>query len=94
MYARGINFVKVDLYKSHATHFLQTPEGIRPPLNALPGMSDTAAESITAEREKGEFRTVVDLRLRTGITKSMLDILEANGCFDSLPDADQVSLFD
>ncbi len=94
MYARGINFVKVDLYKSHATHFLQTPEGILPPLNSLPGMSDTAAESITAEREKGEFKTVEDLRLRTGVTKSMLDILEANGCFSELPDADQVSLFD
>ncbi|MBR0027167.1 MAG: PolC-type DNA polymerase III, partial [Clostridia bacterium] len=94
MYARGINFVPVDLYKSHATNFLQTEDGILPPLNALPGLSDNDALAITAEREKGEFRNVEDLRLRTGIGKNPLAILEENGCFDDLPDADQVSLFD
>ncbi len=94
MYARGINFVPVDLYKSHATDFLQTEEGILPPLSALPGLSENDAKSITDEREKGEFRNVEDLRLRTGIGKNPLNILEENGCFDELPDADQVSLFD
>ncbi len=94
MYARGINFVPVDLYKSHATDFLQTEEGILPPLSALPGLSENDALSITEERKKGEFRNVEDLRLRTGIGKNPLNILEENGCFDNLPDADQVSLFD
>lgn len=94
MYARGINFVPVDLYKSHATDFLQTDEGILPPLSALPGLSENDALSIIKERENGEFRNVEDLRLRTGIGKNPLNILEENGCFDDLPDADQVSLFD
>lgn len=94
MYARGIDFVPVDLYKSHATDFLRTEDGILPPLNALPGLSDNDALSIVREREKGEFRNVEDLRLRTGIGKNPLNILEKNGCFDDLPDADQVSLFD
>ena len=94
MYARGINFVPVDLYKSHALNFLRTDEGILPPLNALPGVSDNDALAITAEREKGEFRNVEDLRLRTGIGKVPLAVLEENGCFDDLPDTDQVSLFD
>ena len=94
MYARGINFVPVDLYKSHATNFLQTDDGILPPLSALPGLSENDAQRITDEREKGEFRNVEDLRLRTGIGKNPINILEENGCFDELPDADQVSLFD
>jgi DNA polymerase-3 subunit alpha (Gram-positive type) len=94
MYARGINFVPVDLYKSHATDFLQTEDGILPPLSALPGLSENDALSITKERENGEFRNVEDLRLRTGIGKNPLNILEENGCFDNIPDADQVSLFD
>lgn len=94
MYARGINFVPVDLYKSHATNFLQTEDGILPPLNALPGLSDNDALSIVAEREKGEFRNVEDLRLRTGIGKNPLNILEENGCFDEMANSDQVSLFD
>lgn len=94
MYARGIDFIKVDLYKSHATDFLQVDGKILPPLSALPGLSENDALSITKERENGEFRNVEDLRLRTGIGKNALNILEANGCFDDLPDADQVSLFD
>lgn len=94
MYARGIDFVPVDLYKSHATDFLQTDEGILPPLSALPGLSENDALSIVKERENGEFRNVEDLRLRTGIGKNPLNILEENGCFDELPEADQVSLFD
>lgn len=94
MYARGIDFVPVDLYKSHATDFLQVEGGILPPLSALPGLSENDALSITAERENGAFRNVEDLRLRTGIGKNPLSILEENGCFDELPDTDQVSLFD
>lgn len=94
MYARGIDFVPVDLYKSHATNFLQTDEGILPPLSALPGLSENDALSITAERENGEFRNVEDLRLRTGIGKNALSVLDENGCFDNIPDTDQVSLFD
>ena len=94
MYARGLTFDKIDLYESHAVNFLQTPNGIRPPLNALPGMGENAAKSITTEREKGEFKTVEDLRIRTGISKTAIELLEENGCLDNLPDADQVALWD
>ncbi len=94
MYARGIDFIKVDLYKSHATDFLQVGNDILPPLSALPGLSENDALSIAKERENGDFRNVEDLRLRTGIGKNALNILEENGCFDDLPDADQISLFD
>lgn len=94
MYARGINFVPVDLYKSHATDFIQTENGILPPLNALPGMGENAAKSIMAEREKAPFKTREELRIRTGVTKTVMELLEANHCLDGLPECDQVSLFD
>lgn len=94
MYARGIKFVDIDLYKSHATDFLLTDDGILPPLSALPGLGENAAKAIMEERKKGAFKTVADLRIRTGITKSSIEILDATGCFKDLPDADQVSLLD
>ena len=94
MYARGIEFVPVDLYRSHAVNFQDVEEGILAPLNALPGMGENAARSITEAREQGPFKTVEDLRLRTGITKSNIELLQANHCLDGLPDTDQVSLFD
>jgi DNA polymerase-3 subunit alpha (Gram-positive type) len=94
MYARGINFTDIDLYKSHATDFLLTDGNIVPPLNAVPGLGENAAKAIAEARENGEFRNVEDLRLRTGITKTNIDMLEQMGCFAELPDADQVSLWD
>lgn len=94
MYARGINFIPVDLYKSDAVNFIKTSEGILPPLNALPGMGENAAKSITDEREKGEFKSVEDLRLRTGITKTNIELLQQNHCLDTLPESNQVSIFE
>ncbi len=94
MYSRGIDFTDVDLYKSHATRFEITPDGLRPPLNALPGLGENAAVAIMEEREKGEFRNIEELRLRTGATKSILEILESNGCLSGMPESTQVSLFE
>lgn len=93
MYARGVGFMPIDLYKSEATNFMPTKEGIRPPLNALPGMGDNAAKAIVEARKDGEFRTVEDFRIRTGATKTIIDMLKDEGCLD-MPDTDQVSIFD
>lgn len=94
MYCRGYKFTKVDLYKSKATEFQITPEGLLPPLNALPGLGENASRAITEERAKGEFKNVEDLRLRTGSTKSVIEILQNNGCFDGMSESNQVSLFE
>ncbi len=94
MYSRGLKFLKIDLYKSHAVNFLPEGDAILPPLNALQGIGTNAARAITNERDKGAFKTVTELKERTGITKTAAEILETYGCFDDLPDADQVSLFD
>lgn len=94
MYCRGFKFTKVDLYKSHATKFIITPNGLLPPLNALPGLGENAACAITDEREHGDFKNIEDLRLRTGATKTVVEILQDNGCFDGMSESNQVSLFE
>ena len=38
MYERNIKFLPIDLYKSHATKFIMEEDGIRPPLNSIPGL--------------------------------------------------------
>jgi len=94
MYSRGIEFLPVDLYESHAVNFRDVEGGILPPLNALPGMGENAAKSIAEARENGRFKTIEDLRQRTSITKSVIELLQENHCLDDLAEADQVSLFD
>lgn len=93
MYARGINFLPVDLYKSDASKFQITPEGIRPPLNALQGLGTAAAQNIVEAREKGEFMSRDDLRIKAKISKAVIEILQQQGCLDGLPESNQLSLF-
>lgn len=94
MYSRGLEFEEIDLYKSHATDFIETSAGIRPPLNALPGLGTNAAKSIVEEREKAPFKNREELRIRTGITKTNMELLEENHCLDGMPEKDQVTFFD
>jgi DNA polymerase-3 subunit alpha (Gram-positive type) len=94
MYARGLSFLPIDLYKSHATEFQPCDDGILPPLNALPGLGENVARSITEARADGPFRTIDDFKKRTGATKTNLETLTENHCLDGMPESDQVSIFE
>ena len=93
MYARGLSFLPVDLYKSHATRFIPTPEGLLPPLNALPGLGTNAANAITKAREDGEFWSVDDLQQRSKSTKTVIEVLRNAGVLKGMRESSQVSFF-
>jgi DNA polymerase-3 subunit alpha (Gram-positive type) len=93
MYARGIEFLPVDLYESDATTFRIQGSAIRPPLNSLPGLGTNAAKAIANAREQGEFISVEDLKLRAKVSKSVIEILQQSGCLDGIPESSQMSFF-
>lgn len=93
MYKRGFKFVPVDLYKSDATKFLVTDDGILPPFKALQGVGENAARSLVKAREEGPFLSKEDLRIRSRVSKTVIEILENHGCLKGLPDNNQLSLF-
>ncbi len=93
MYSRGISFEPIDLYESDAINFLPTENGIRPPLSALSGLAENAARSIVDARQYGEFKTLEDLKNRTSLTKTNIELLVQEGYVD-LPETNQVTLFD
>ena len=93
MYARGIKFLPVDLYKSDAVKFQITPDGIRPPLTALQGLGAAAAQNIVEARKDGEFLSIDELRIRAKISKAVVEILQQNGCLEGMPESNQLSLF-
>jgi DNA polymerase-3 subunit alpha (Gram-positive type) len=94
MYARGIKCLPVNLYKSEATRFKMTRDGILPPFTALPGLGAAAANNIVEAREKvGEFLSVEDLKFKAGISKSVIEILANHGCLDGLEQSSQLTLF-
>ena len=94
MYQRGIEFLPVDIYKSHAFNFQKIDGKILPPINAFQGVGDTAAQNIMDAREEGEFMSVDDLKQRAKLTKTVIEVLGANGCLAGLPETSQLSLFD
>lgn len=93
MYARGFNFEKVDLYKSDSEKFLIGERGILPPLKSLDGVGETAAKNIVKERNIEKFLSVEDLIARTKVSKTVVEALREHGCFDGLPESNQISLF-
>ncbi len=91
--ARGVVFMNVDLMKSDATAFLPEDGKIRMPFNSLPSLGDGAAEKIISARDKYSIYSVEDLRLRTGISKTVIEILRRNHVLDGLTETNQLSLF-
>ncbi len=92
MYLRGLKFVPLDLYKSDATKFIVTEEGLLPPLCSISGLGENAAKSIVLAREE-EFISIQDFKERAKVTKTVIELLRQNNILKSLPDTNQLSLF-
>ena len=93
MYCRGIEFLPIDLYESGARRFKMEDDGIRPPLNSIPGFGGVAADGIERAREEGEFMSINDLRIRAGLGKSGIELLKNAGCLEGMSESNQMSLF-
>lgn len=94
MMERGLEFDKMDIYDSDPIKFIVTPSGLRPPLAALSGVGESAAKSIAAVRDKKvPFISQEDLRLRSGVGKSVIDKLAEIGALGDLPEENQINLF-
>ena len=93
MYSRGIDFLPIDLYSSDAEKFLAVEKGILPPLNALQGVGTAAARNIVESRKQGTFMSIDDLRIRAKASKTVIEILNEQGCLEGLPESNQLSLF-
>lgn len=94
MMERGFEFEPIDLYKSHATRFLPTEKGVRIPLGALSGIGTAAALSIDEARKTGvPFISQEDLRVRSKVSKAVIDKLAEYGTLKDLPENDQIDLF-
>ena len=93
MYERGIKFLPIDLYKSHSTKFIMEEDGIRPPLNSIPGLGNVAAEGIYQARLEEPFECIEDMQQRSKIGKSVTELLQKFGCLKGMTQSNQLSLF-
>ncbi|MDM8533080.1 PolC-type DNA polymerase III [Clostridiaceae bacterium HSG29] len=93
MYARGFEFLKVDLYKSHYEKFLIEDGKLLPPLSSLEGVGGNAAYSIYDQIGKGEFISIEDLKDRTKLTSTGVETLRDHGALVGLSEMNQLSMF-
>ncbi len=94
MYERGISFLPVDLYKSHARKFQKVDNAILPPLNAFAGVGDAAADALMEAAKEGAFLSQDDLKNRSGVNKAVLETLAENGVLKGIPESSQIGFFD
>ena len=93
MYLRGYRVEKVDLYRSKAEKFTILRKSLLPPFAALGGVSTAAAKNIVEARKNGLFTSIDDLKKRTGIPKTAIEILRIHGCLNGMTESDQLELF-
>lgn len=94
MNLRGIQMLPIDIYKSDAIKFKIEGKAIRPPFNSAPGIGKTAAIAMAERRGKKKFISIQEFAERTGANSGVIATLKGCGCFDGLPEQNQISLFD
>ena len=93
MYLRGFSLNKISMEKSTANRFLISGNSLIPPFSSLPGVGETAAQSIENERNRMPFSSVEDLRLRAKVSKTVIEKMLLHGCLEDLPETNQLSMF-
>ncbi|WP_027338737.1 PolC-type DNA polymerase III [Halonatronum saccharophilum] len=92
--ARGIEFTKVDIYKSKAKEFQIDENGLLlPPLISLQGLGDSAAQNLVEVRKGKEFTSIEDLSNQASLSKTVIEVMKEHGSLDGLPETNQLSLF-
>ncbi|GAB5616550.1 PolC-type DNA polymerase III [Faecalimonas canis] len=94
MYARGFEFLPLDIYTAKADKFQIIDGKLMPPLNSIEGMGDKAAEAVEAASKDGPYLSRDDFRQRTKVSKTVIDLMTDLGMFGNLPESNQLSLFD
>ena len=94
MYARGFEFVPIDLYKAKAKMFQIVDGKLMPSFASIEGMGDKAAEAVEEAGKDGPYLSLDDFRQRTKVSKTVIDLMQELGLFGDLPQSNQLSLFD
>lgn len=94
MYARGYEFMPIDMFVAKA-HKCQIIDGkIMPHLGSIEGLGDKAADAIVDACKDGPFISKDDFRERTRVSTTVIETLTRLGILNDLPESNQLSLFD
>jgi DNA polymerase-3 subunit alpha (Gram-positive type) len=93
-YLRGLEFLPIDIYKSHATKFLIEDGKLRPPFVSISGLGENAAISLMEGREGKDFISIEEVAIACPkVSKTHIQMLKEAGAFGNMAETNQVSLF-
>ena len=94
MYARGFEFLPIDIYKAKANLFQIIDGKLMPSLSTIDGLGEKAADAIVEASKLGDFISKDDFRQRCKVSKTVVDLMGDLGLLKDLPESNQLSLFD
>lgn len=94
MYARGFEFMPIDIYRADARHFQVIDGKIMPSLSSIDGLGEKAADSLAEAAAQGKFLSKDDIRGRGKVPRTVVDKMQELGLLEGLPESNQLSLFD
>ena len=94
MYARGFEFLPLDIYRAKAREFQIIDGKLMPSLNSLDGLGEKAAEAVVDAVKDGNFLSIEDFSNRTKVNGTICGLMSDLGLLKDLPRSNQLSLFD
>lgn len=94
MYARGFEFMPIDIYRADDVNCQIIDGKIMPSFNSVEGVAGKAAAQIKEAAKQGRFISKEDLRTRAKIGKSTIEKMSDLGLLDGMPESSQLSIFD
>ena len=94
MYARGFEFIPIDIYRAQSRNFQIMDGKLMPSLGSIDGLGEKAADAVVFAAAKGPFLSKEDFINRTKVTKTVCDLMADLGLLAGLPESNQLSLFD
>ncbi len=94
MYARGLQFMPLDIYRGKATEFQIIDGKLMPSFASIEGLGDKAAIAVEEAAKDGPYLSLDDFRQRTKATQTAIDLMAKLKLFGDLPKSNQLSLFE
>ena len=94
MYARGFQFLPIDIYRAKAQDFQIIDGKLMPSLSTIDGLGEKAADAVVEASKLGPFLSRDDFKIRCKVSSTVVDSMAKMGLLGDLPASNQMSLLD
>ena len=93
VYDRGFEFAPIDIYQADDRFFKIVDGKLMPNLTAIDGMDEKAAARLRKAAREGAFKYKTELRVRAGLTESIVEEMDRLGMLGDMPEAKGIIKF-